>query len=101
MPLNTDVDKVRDLITAAFVEQEEILESPAAAVYLDGIENDRLMFNAIAYVDSPRLAYVVRSRVLYEVLSRLTQAGLQISTSSTVVLQGDAGLKLAGPQQLT
>jgi small-conductance mechanosensitive channel len=97
MPLDTDADKVRDLITAVFVEQEEILHTPAAMVYLDGIENDRLIFNAIAYVDSPRVAYIVRSRVLYEVLGRLAQAGLPISASSTVVLQGSAGLPLAGP----
>ena len=57
-----------------------------------------MMFNAIAYVDSPRVAYIVRSRVLYEVLGRLAQAGLQISASSTVVLRGDAALPLAEPQ---
>ncbi|HEX7750557.1 MAG TPA: mechanosensitive ion channel domain-containing protein, partial [Bordetella sp.] len=99
MPLNIDAEKVRDLITSVFAEQEEILETPAAMVYLDGIENDRMIFNVIAYVDSPRVAYTVRSRMLYEVLSRLAQAGLQISASSTVVLQGNAGLSLAGPQQ--
>jgi hypothetical protein len=43
------------------------------------------------------VAYIVRSRVLYEVLGRLAQAGLPISASSTVVLQGSAGLPLAGP----
>ncbi len=99
MPLNTDADTIRDLVTAVFVEQEEVLDTPAATVYLDGIENDRLMFNAIAYVESPRLAYTVRSRVLYEVLSRLARAGLPMMATSTIVLQGNAGLPLGEPPQ--
>jgi small-conductance mechanosensitive channel len=82
---------------ASFAAQPEILEAPAATVYLDGIENDRLVFNALAYVESPRLAYVVRSRVLFDVLARMAQAGLEVSASSTVVLQGDENAAAPAP----
>lgn len=97
LPLDTDAGKVRELIKAVFAEQEEILETPAADVYLDGIENDRLMFNALAYVESPRQAYGVRSRVLYEVLNRLARAGMPVSASSTIVLQGNTTPSLPSP----
>jgi small-conductance mechanosensitive channel len=97
MPLDTDPEKVRELIKAVFAEQEEIMETPAADVYLDGVEGDRLMFNALAYVESPRQAYGVRSRVLYEVLSRLAKAGLSVSSSSTVVLQRNVTPSLPSP----
>ena len=100
MPLDSDAGRVRELIAGVFAEQEEILETPASMVYLDGIENDRMVFNALAYVESPRQAYAVRSRVLYEVLDRMAKAGMQVSASSTVVLRREDADRpsLEGPQ---
>ncbi|SAI67981.1 membrane protein [Bordetella ansorpii] len=90
MPLATHPAEVRDLMLSAFAEREEILETPAADVYLDGIEGDRLMFNAVGYVSSPRAAYVTRSKLLFEILQRLAEAGLEMSPQTTMLLRETA-----------
>ncbi|SAI60531.1 membrane protein [Bordetella ansorpii] len=90
MPLATHPDEVRELILSAFAEREEILETPAADVYLDGIEGDRLMFNAVGYVSSPRAAYVTRSKLLFEILRRLAEARLEMSPQATMLLRETA-----------
>jgi len=85
MPLGTRAAEVREHIMAAFAAREEILETPAAAVYLDGIEGDRLLFNAIGYVSSPRMAYTTRSKLLFDILQRLEEASLDMASSTTMV----------------
>ncbi|ARP95663.1 DUF3772 domain-containing protein [Bordetella genomosp. 13] len=87
MPLSTHAAEVRDLMLSAFSEREEILETPAADVFLDGIEGDRLIFNAVGYVSSPRAAYVVRSKLLFEILQRLAAAGLEMAPQATMLLR--------------
>ncbi|WP_260986387.1 DUF3772 domain-containing protein [Bordetella genomosp. 13] len=87
MPLGTHPAEVRELILSAFAEREEILETPAADVYLDGIEADRLMFNAVGYVSSPRAAYVTRSKLLFEILRRLAEAKLEMAPQATMLLR--------------
>ncbi|WP_219117830.1 DUF3772 domain-containing protein [Janthinobacterium sp. UMAB-56] len=86
LPLSTDADEARALILAAFVENHDVLDAPAPSVQLDGIDNGYLMFNATAYVGSPRLAYGVRSDLLFDLLKRLHAATMPISNPSTMVL---------------
>lgn len=87
MPLDTDVEQVRDLMLAAFQDHADVQSSPAPSVALDGIESGKLVFNATAYVGSPRMSYGVRSDVLFEVLKRLREAKLPMSNPSTMVLR--------------
>ncbi|WP_459618722.1 DUF3772 domain-containing protein [Bordetella sp. 2513F-2] len=108
MPLGTDAARTRTLLLEAFAAQPEILESPEADVYLDGIEGQHLMFNAVGYVGSPRAAYGVRSRLLFDILQRLREAGLDIAPPATMVLREEqktpqepappAGASAAPPQ---
>jgi len=86
LPLSTDADEARALILAAFVENRDVLDTPAPSVQLDGIDNGYLMFNATGYVGSPRLAYGVRSNLLFDLLKRLHAANMPISKPSTMVL---------------
>ncbi|PLY41426.1 mechanosensitive ion channel protein [Janthinobacterium sp. ROICE36] len=86
LPLSTDADEARALILAAFVENHDVLDTPAPSVQLDGIDNGYLMFNATGYVGSPRLAYGVRSNLLFDLLKRLHAANMPISKPSTMVL---------------
>ncbi|WP_370519884.1 DUF3772 domain-containing protein [Bordetella sp. 15P40C-2] len=86
MPFDTDVQRVREILLEAFTANEGVLESPPPEVFLEGIENGRLLFNAKGYVSTPRNAYGVRSALLYEVLQRLAEAKLPLSTPSTMVL---------------
>ncbi|MFU1998951.1 DUF3772 domain-containing protein [Bordetella avium] len=99
MPLSTDARRVREVMLQVFRDHESILEAPAPDVYLDGIDNGRLVFNAKGYVSSPRNAYSVRSALLFEVLHRLPQAGLDISPPSTMVLQAAPANPAGEPTQ--
>ncbi|MNS34157.1 Miniconductance mechanosensitive channel MscM precursor [compost metagenome] len=86
MPLSTDAEAVRELILQAFTDHEDVLDTPAPNVFLDGIENGHLIFNARGYVSSPRAAYGVRSALLFTVLKRLHDAGLEVSSPPTMLL---------------
>ena len=68
MPLTTDANRTRELMLAAFADHSGVLPTPAPAVTLEGIENSMLIFQAIAYVQSPRLAGGVRSDLLFTIL---------------------------------
>lgn len=62
--------------------------TPAPSVALEGIDsNGKLMFNATAYVPTPRRSYGVRSDVWLVALKELRAAGLPLSNPSTMVLR--------------
>jgi len=86
MPLTVDVERVRDELLAAFKSHPDVLQTPAPSVLLDGIDNGNLIFNATAFVNSPRLAYGVRSAVLFSTLSRLRQAHVTMINPVAVTL---------------
>lgn len=86
LPLSTDAQRVRDLILQAFADHEDVLDTPAPNVFLDGIDGGNLVFNAKGYVSSPRSAYGVRSALLFTLLQRLHEAGLEVSSPPTMLL---------------
>jgi len=86
MPLTTDAQRVRDLILEACRGHEGVLETPAPSLTLEGIENGLLIFQAIAYVASPRLAGGVRSDLLFVILDELKKAALPMATPTTLVM---------------
>ncbi|WP_454695834.1 DUF3772 domain-containing protein [Achromobacter aegrifaciens] len=86
LPLSTDAEQVRELILQAFSDHEDVLDTPAPNVFLDGIEGGNLVFNAKGYVSSPRAAYGVRSALLFTLLKRLHDAGLEVSSPPTMLL---------------
>ncbi|MBO9516296.1 MAG: mechanosensitive ion channel family protein [Variovorax sp.] len=79
MPLTTDASRARDVILAAFGAHPGVLSTPAPAVTLEGIEVGVLTFQAVAYVQSPRIAGSVRSDLLFSILDRLREAGLPMA----------------------
>lgn len=86
MPFGTEVARAREIMLAAFMANEGILDTPAPDVFLEGVENGHLMFNARGYVSTPRNAYGVRSALLYDILQRLAEAHLPLSTPPTMLL---------------
>nr|WP_242630899.1 DUF3772 domain-containing protein [Variovorax paradoxus] len=78
MPLTTDAQRVRDLILEACRAHEGVLETPAPSLTLEGIEGSLLIFQAIAYVPSPRLAGSVRSDLLFTILERLRAERIEL-----------------------
>jgi potassium efflux system protein len=85
MPLSTDAPRVRDLILAACAAHPGVLPAPAPSLTLEGIEHGMLIFQAICYVASPRLAGGVRSDLLFTVLEELAKAGLPMAVPTFVV----------------
>jgi small-conductance mechanosensitive channel len=81
MPLDTDVERVREVVLGAFNAHEGVLDNPGPSVFLDGIEGGMLVFNATGSVSSPRQSYGVKSALLYEILRGLREAGLPMSAS--------------------
>ncbi|APX75730.1 mechanosensitive ion channel protein [Achromobacter insolitus] len=97
LPLSTDAEQVRELILQAFADHEDVLDTPAPNVFLDGIDGGHLIFNAKGYVSSPRAAYGVRSALLFTLLKRLHDAGLEVSSPPTMLL-ASAPQPAAAPQ---
>jgi len=87
MPLDTDAAQVRALLLRAFEEHDEVLETPAPNVQLDGIADGQLVFNATGFVGSPRQAYAVRSALLFRALQELREAGLPLWRPPSLVLR--------------
>jgi potassium efflux system protein len=96
MPLTTDPQRVRELILSACKAHEGVLETPAPSLTLEGIENGLLIFQAIAYVPSPRLAGGVRSDLLFVILDELKKASLPLAVP-TMVMAASAPEPLATP----
>ncbi|CAN5711848.1 DUF3772 domain-containing protein [soil metagenome] len=90
MPLDSDVQLIRELVLAAFDEHPDVLKTPPPKVQLDGVETDRLIFNATGSVSSPRAAYGVRSDLLFEVLGRLANARKAAKASSATPAEAAA-----------
>ncbi|RZS35540.1 small-conductance mechanosensitive channel [Corticibacter populi] len=86
MPLDAPASRVRQVILDALDAHPLILATPAPGVYLDDVGPSGLMFNALAYVSSPRQAYGARSALLYDILERLAKAGIATSSPSTLIL---------------
>ena len=85
MPLDTDTERVRDLLLQAFKQHDDVLETPEPKVYLDGFDNGNLVFNATGYVLSPRQSYAVKSALLFTVLGGLREAGVPMSKPAAMV----------------
>ncbi|ARP82765.1 mechanosensitive ion channel protein [Bordetella genomosp. 8] len=96
MPLSTDAAKAREIILSAFVDHEDVLETPAPNVFLDGIDAGNLVFNATGYVGSPRQAYGTRSALLFEVLQRLAAANIGLGKPPTMLVSAPAAPLLPG-----
>ncbi|MEJ8854314.1 DUF3772 domain-containing protein [Variovorax robiniae] len=90
MPLSTDAKKVRALMLAACNTHTEVLPTPSPSVTLEGVEGGALIFQAIAFVGSPRLAGGVRSDLMFEILDALRTAELPLSVPTMMVTSGAA-----------
>jgi len=87
MPLDTDATRVREILLEVLRGHEEVLESPAPNVQLDGIDGASLLFNASGYVASPRQSYGVRSALLFKALAALHEAGLPPGRAPNLLLR--------------
>ena len=75
MALDADVMQVRDIMLAVFQSHDGVLSEPPPKVFLESVENERLIFAASGAVSSPRQSYAVKSALLFETLVRLRAVG--------------------------
>ncbi|MDB5884262.1 MAG: MscS Mechanosensitive ion channel [Polaromonas sp.] len=87
VPMAADADQVRSLILDAFAGHADVLKTPAATVQLDSIDSSGMVFNATAFVNSPRAAYGVRSALLFDMLRRLREAEISLVKPAGLVLR--------------
>ena len=87
VPLDADADQVRSLILELFEAHADILKTPGPSVQLDTIDSAGMVFNATAFVNSPRAAYGVRSALLFDVLRRLREADISLVKPAGLVLR--------------
>jgi small-conductance mechanosensitive channel len=80
VPLETDADAVRTLVLQTFAAEPAVLDAPAPAAFVDGIANDRILFNCFAHVASARAAYPARSAVLLTLLRAFRERDIEIGT---------------------
>ncbi|WP_284424771.1 DUF3772 domain-containing protein [Acidovorax sp. SUPP1855] len=85
-PLDTDAQRMREVILQAFHAHEGIMEDPEPIVQLEGILNGTLTFLSIGYVSNPRNSGGVRSDLLFTILDNLRGAGLALSPPATTSL---------------
>ena len=94
MPVTTDADMARDLILSSFHDNSDVLDAPEPEVLLEGVDVNGMLFNATGYVKSPRFTSGVRSALLFDVLKRLREAGLPLSTPTTMLLRDPGEISL-------
>ncbi|MES2186825.1 MAG: DUF3772 domain-containing protein [Pseudomonadota bacterium] len=75
MALDSDVQRVREIMLAAFAAHEGVQKEPAPSVFLESVETERIIFAANGTVASPRQSYAIKSDLLFEILDRLRDAG--------------------------
>jgi small-conductance mechanosensitive channel len=79
---------VRNLILARLTGHPDVLQEPAAAVYLSDVRDGALEFTSFAFVSSPRLAYRTRSDILFQIVPDLMAKGIALANSTPVVNVG-------------
>ncbi|WP_045882996.1 DUF3772 domain-containing protein [Pseudomonas chlororaphis] len=101
LPLDTDVQQVRELLLQAYAEHEAILTAPAPSVSFKDLTSNGLILSASGYVGSPRSVSGARSDLLFTILGRLRELGIALSSPQNLVLISDNPDKPAGETPTT
>ncbi|MDE1916987.1 MAG: mechanosensitive ion channel family protein [Sphingomonadales bacterium] len=81
VPLGTDVEQVRTMVTRIYQDHAEVLDDPRPSIFIDSIADGRVNFNGYAFVASPRAVYATRSDLWFTLLSHLPQEGIELGTT--------------------
>lgn len=86
LPLETDANRVRELLLAAYHEHEAILDAPAASVSFKDLTASGMVIGVSGYVAGPRQVSGARSDLLFTILGRLRDEGIPLSSPQSMVL---------------
>ncbi len=87
LPVNSDIEKVREIILAAYHCNVDVLAEPRPDVMLDSIDASGLIFIATGYVSSPRSVARVRSALLFDILKQLDNEHIPLVAPATMMLK--------------
>ncbi|WP_447751425.1 DUF3772 domain-containing protein [Pseudomonas nicosulfuronedens] len=87
LPLDTDVQKVRELMIKAYTEHPSIVETPAPSVTFKDLSATGLTLAASGNVSSPRAVYSTKSDLLFTLFSGLREAGINLTVAQNLILQ--------------
>ena len=87
LPIAVDAEEVRTHLLEAYRVHDDVLDTPAPNVLLDGIDGANLLFNATGFVGSPRAVAGVRSSLLFDALRRLREANITLAAAPTVMIR--------------
>ena len=79
VPADNDPIAVRDLLLSSMRAHQNVLADPAPNVFIDGVSEGNVAFNAIAFVSSPRSVYSTRSALWFDILQRFRAMGVRLS----------------------
>ncbi|WP_060512511.1 DUF3772 domain-containing protein [Pseudomonas sp. NBRC 111124] len=86
LPLETDANRVRELLLAAYHEHEAILDAPACSVTFKDLTSAGMVIGVSGYVAGPRQVSGTRSDLLFTILGRLRDEGIALSSPQSMVL---------------
>lgn len=87
LPLDTDVQKVRELMLKVYTEHQNIVETPAPSVTFKDLSATGLTLAASGNVNSPRAVYSTKSDLLFSIFSGLREAGINLTVPQNLILQ--------------
>jgi potassium efflux system protein len=87
MPLDSNAGKVRELILEVLRAHVGTLAMPAPSVLLESVDGGTMLFNCVAYVNSPRDVGGVKSDLLFEMLEQLRVARLPMTSPQSMVVR--------------
>ncbi|MBK5000454.1 mechanosensitive ion channel family protein [Pseudomonas sp. S31] len=91
LPLDTDANRVRELLLAAYHEHEAILDAPACSVSFKDLTASGMVISVSGYVAGPRQVSGTRSDLLFTILGRLRDEGIALSSPQSMVLVQEGG----------
>jgi len=97
LPLETDANRVRELLLAAYHEHEGILDAPACSVTFKDLTASGMVISVSGYVAGPRQVSGARSDLLFTILGRLRDEGIALSSPQSMVLLQDGGRSAEEP----
>lgn len=86
LPLETDANRVRELLLTAYHEHEAILDAPATSVSFKDLTASGMVIGVSGYVAGPRQVSGTRSDLLFTILGRLRDEGIPLSSPQSMVL---------------
>lgn len=85
-PLNIDPEEVRDMLLAAYADNQAILDHPAPSVTFSQLAPNGITLTVTGFVSSPRIAGGTKSDLLFDILKRLRAAEIPLTHPQTLRL---------------